>query len=97
MKNKRYCPCMDCGKETIDNFYWVNSNTWHSVVPNDGEYDDNGVFHGSGTYTSKFLCINCFEKRLGRKLTKNDFTEIKEIRAIQRKNRQLWIANHPDE
>jgi len=58
--------CYDCGKETLivgkgtdDDFYMVHDKVWKSATNSK---------HG-------FLCIECLEKRLKRKLTKLDFTE----------------------
>jgi hypothetical protein len=58
----RYNPrfiCLDCGMNTITEYYMVFDNIWNSVA---GHMDG-------------MLCIGCLEKRLGRKLTKKDFPD----------------------
>ena len=52
--------CIDCGKDTWDEYYMLYSKVWKKVNPQ---------------MTGK-LCILCVEKRLGRKLNKNDFTKV---------------------
>jgi hypothetical protein len=53
--------CMDCHIDTskIGEHYFIKTNIWLSVVK-----DNKGM-----------LCISCLEKRLKRKLIKNDFTK----------------------
>ena len=70
------CPCMDCRSETMeyrnayDDYYMVLDHVWKEAVPE---------FEPTPEYASlnkrEFLCLDCLEKRLKRKLTKNDFRE----------------------
>lgn len=52
--------CLDCGWNTraLNEYYRVHDEVWLSVVP-----DGNGM-----------LCIHCLENRLGRFLTREDFS-----------------------
>lgn len=83
-------PCFDCGKETLhydedgyqifgEDNYWVNTDLWLSVMPQE---DNRGKY---------YLCRACIEKRLGRKLRKEDFTEYEESRELQKRNRENSI------
>jgi hypothetical protein len=53
--------------------FYVNVDLWDAVCPDDthttGHFPD-GTYWRNGTFV---LCIGCFEKRLGRKLTAEDF------------------------
>jgi hypothetical protein len=51
--------CMDCGVDTdaIDESYMVHDELWRAAVPSE----------------AGMLCIACLEKRLGRKLRRDDF------------------------
>lgn len=53
--------CVDCQMDTGKNneFYFIKTELWLSVMPT-----INGM-----------LCIGCLEKRLGRQLKADDFTE----------------------
>jgi hypothetical protein len=53
--------CLDCSRHTadIDEYYMVHNEVWYKVNPG-----------GKG-----MLCIECLEKRLGRELNKDDFTD----------------------
>jgi hypothetical protein len=53
--------CLDCGVDTgkIGEFYYINLPLWISAV---------GSKEG-------MLCIGCLETRIGRQLTKEDFTD----------------------
>lgn len=53
--------CMDCDVHTvdIDEYYMLKKEIWLSIVP-----EDRGM-----------LCISCVDKRLGRKLTPEDFSD----------------------
>lgn len=53
--------CMDCGKDTWNEYYMIHSQTWKKANPK---------IKGK-------LCIKCLEKRLGRRLVKKDFTKVK--------------------
>lgn len=62
--NGKQCPCMDCGKETIEtDYYMVKDDVWLAAVP-----DENGC----GVF---FLCRECLAARLGRPLNPDDFTD----------------------
>lgn len=52
--------CMDCGMDTWDEYYMLYSKVWKKVNPK----------------IKGMLCILCVEKRLERKLNKNDFTKV---------------------
>jgi hypothetical protein len=60
--------CMDCGVDTTvaTEVYMVHDELWRSVVPEE----------------AGMLCVGCFEKRLGRKLCRNDFRPYT-IRAVE--------------
>lgn len=53
--------CLDCSANTmhIDEYYMVTDEIWRAVVP-----ERYGM-----------LCIGCLEGRLGRKLSKDDFSD----------------------
>jgi hypothetical protein len=53
--------CMDCGVDTyeIGHYYMIHEELWLSINPKD----------------SGQLCLDCVECRLGRKLTRVDFTK----------------------
>lgn len=51
--------CMDCKKDTWDEYYMLYSRVWKIANPK----------------VKGKLCINCVEARLDRKLTKKDFTQ----------------------
>ena len=55
--------CMDCGVNTrkIKEYYTIRNRVWYSVTKQT---------RGEG-----MLCIGCLEKRLGRELTRGDFTD----------------------
>ena len=61
MKSHKGFECMDCGKDTFYEYYMVYSRVWKKANPK----------------VKGKLCIKCLEKRLGRKLTVNDFTKVK--------------------
>ena len=52
--------CMDCGKDTWDEYYMLYGKVWKKANPQ----------------ISGKLCILCVENRLGRKLNKKDFTKV---------------------
>lgn len=58
--NRKKFLCLDCGVDTgkISEHYFVNLDLWLSAVGS-----KNGM-----------LCIRCLEKRIGRELTPDDFT-----------------------
>jgi hypothetical protein len=67
MSKKRYVPwpCMDCNVDTdaINEIYIITHDLWRKAVPE----EDSSM--------SKFLCIGCLEKRMGRELCSTDFPE----------------------
>jgi hypothetical protein len=75
--NRRKWKCLDCKIDTGDEHYFVHTTLWLSAV-------------GSKT---GMLCIGCLERRIGRKLTPEDFTAayinhldfgIKSVRLVNR-------------
>jgi hypothetical protein len=55
--------CDDCGIETIDDeYYMVTDEVWKLASGKDGR-------------APRILCIGCLEKRIGRMLTKADFSD----------------------
>lgn len=54
--------CADCGVDTrqIQEYYMVQDDLWKSVADK----------------KSDLLCIGCLEKRLGRELVPDDFTDV---------------------
>ena len=52
--------CLDCGADTdaINESYLLHDELWHKVNPAE----------------AGMLCVGCCERRLGRKLRRNDFT-----------------------
>jgi len=63
LKGTIKCDCIDCSVDTrkINEFYMVHRELWLTAVPD----EDNAM--------TKFLCIGCLERRLGRKLIALDF------------------------
>ena len=57
--DKHWC-CVDCGKNTFQTDDYYMVKQWI--------WEKFGVGHG-------MLCIGCLEKRMGRKLTKDDLTD----------------------
>jgi hypothetical protein len=60
--------CTACGECVLDEdgageWYMVTADVWEAVMPND-----------PGDMTL-FLCVECLEERLGRRLTSGDFTD----------------------
>lgn len=55
--------CFDCSANTLhlDEFYMVHDEIWDSALPKNQR--------------NRMLCIGCLEKRIGRLLTPNDFTD----------------------
>jgi hypothetical protein len=53
--------CVDCGRDTTTEYYMVHDHVWEQEA---GMKNNRGM-----------LCIECFEKRIGRRLTAADFTE----------------------
>lgn len=51
--------CLDCRRDTSDEYYMVHDELWIEANP-----DDEGM-----------LCVLCLERRLGRRLTSADFTD----------------------
>jgi hypothetical protein len=68
-------PCADCGKGTLrslnGDWYMVHDEVWAAAcMPSrvDLGSTENGGHRGA------YLCRHCLEKRLGRRLTRNDYT-----------------------
>lgn len=59
-------PCMDCGVDTINENYMVHDAVWDEALGG----DSNAGSCGDGD-----LCVLCLEQRLGRKLSRQDFTD----------------------
>lgn len=58
-KDRKNFACMDCKKDTWDEYYMLYMRIWKRANPK---------IKGK-------LCIDCVEARLGRKLTAKDFTK----------------------
>lgn len=58
--------CMDCAVDTseISEWYMVQHSVWYACVST-----------SRSLLGDAFLCIGCLEKRLGRQLTPEDFTD----------------------
>lgn len=72
--------CHDCGLDAwvfeedgqiVHEDFYVSNELWDSVCPDDEvrRYVKDGIEFGDGNF---ILCIGCFEKRLGRTLTRED-------------------------
>lgn len=59
-KNKHKWFCIDCGRDTKHEHYFVNNDIW---------------FNLAGMQENGMLCIGCLESRIGRRLTSIDFTD----------------------
>ena len=62
-------PCCDCGMSTMSQFYRAKDEVWVQAM---GAKPIGKFFSPKGL----FLCVICLEKRLGRKLNRNDFDDI---------------------
>lgn len=74
--------CHDCGipawrqpesGRVVHEDFCVRDDLWDAVCPDDGvteRRNDRGTYRKRGFV----LCIQCFERRLGRQLTREDFT-----------------------
>ncbi len=51
--------CIGCGKDTWNEYYMLYGRIWRRANPRE----------------KGMLCISCVEEKLGRKLTKKDFTK----------------------
>lgn len=74
--------CPDCGVlawrqiedgRVVHEDFYIHDELWDSVCPDDVvfEWVENGTKFREGRFV---MCIGCFEKRLGRKLTQADLT-----------------------
>jgi hypothetical protein len=74
--------CEDCGLPAWSQFeegrivhedFYVHDELWDTVCPDDGvvEWVARGTKFREGRFV---MCIGCFESRLGRQLTRADFT-----------------------
>lgn len=61
MKSRAKWKCLDCSVDTgkIGEHYFIETDVWLSVVASN----------------KGMLCIGCLESRLGRKLSRKDFTD----------------------
>ena len=67
-------PCLDCGKETTRaDWYMIKDELWKQLVPEDTKEERWEKDPTLKIYEHHFLCIQCLEKRAGRKLTLDDF------------------------
>lgn len=81
--NKKYSNwyCADCGYNTIlsnHDYYMVHDKNWNSVFPAEAGK----------------LCVTCLEKRLGRKLVFEDFTDCPLNRIHNSLYRKLLVLKH---
>jgi hypothetical protein len=62
--------CADCtvGTSTLNEYYMVHSNVWEEAW-----FSRRKPWHAIDG--QEFLCIGCLEKRIGRTLTRHDFTD----------------------
>lgn len=74
--------CHDCGIEAwmfeeggqlVHEDFYVSNELWDEACPDDRvrRYTVNGFEYGEGRFV---VCIGCFEKRLGRELSRGDLT-----------------------
>jgi hypothetical protein len=73
MGKRVMAPCADCGIDTLGgdrNWYLVHSHIWELAWP--GSKTTRPPIEGDPF--SEILCIDCLEKRLGRDLRPDDFT-----------------------
>jgi hypothetical protein len=79
--NPEYQLCVDCGVQAwqllegwrvAHEDFNVHDALWDLVCPDDEivEWVEDGVTYREGCFV---ICIGCFEKRLGRELTREDF------------------------
>jgi hypothetical protein len=86
------CLCMDCGCETMqhgndfDDWYMVHDNVWKQAVP---EFEPTPQY--ADLNKCEFLCLDCLEKRIKRKLTKHDFTDC-EANKNNKKVQQRYLT-----
>lgn len=62
--------CFDCAEDTDREYYMIHDDLWEQA----------GMGHGWKYYSDPskldgLLCVGCLESRLGRQLTKEDFTD----------------------
>ncbi|PVA39734.1 Uncharacterised protein [Mycobacteroides abscessus subsp. abscessus] len=80
--------CADCGVDTDnvdgqghDEYYMLHRDLWLEINPNDAGH----------------LCIGCAESRLGRRLTRTDFTDAPVNTNLRRASARLTSRlAHPD-
>jgi hypothetical protein len=74
--------CPDCGLppwhlleggRLVHEDFYVDDELWDAVCPDDEvhEWTEDGTTFREGRFV---MCIGCFERRLGRELTRADFT-----------------------
>jgi len=59
-KSKTKWLCVDCSRNTKFEHYFVNNVVWFDLA---------------GMPEDGMLCVRCIEQRIGRRLSKNDFTD----------------------
>lgn len=74
--------CPDCGvsawrqiedDRVVHEDFYVHDELWDSVCPDDAVFE--WVVGGTRFREGRFvMCVGCFERRLGRRLTRADFT-----------------------
>jgi len=62
---RRYAHCLDCRVDTLAtrDWYMVHDELWREVITH------------KDPPTNRFLCVACFERRLGRELKPSDFMD----------------------
>jgi hypothetical protein len=66
-------PCFDCGVDTLatgGDWYMVHNHLWKLAWPN----TDKASGRAKKKPLSEILCLRCLERRLGRVVTRGDFT-----------------------
>lgn len=71
-RHRVVAPCFDCGIDTLaigSNWYMVHDHVWTAAWP------DTKQLNGAAKPLSEILCLRCLEQRIGRALTRSDFTD----------------------
>jgi hypothetical protein len=73
--NRKPWECFDCGRPNHD--YFVYDSVWYKAWPTYAEDKTEAVQRYRGTEQDRlkhlFLCLDCLQKRLGRRLHPRDF------------------------
>lgn len=69
--------CMDCKQCTscMNEYYMVQTEVWEQAIPK--------------SKRRKLICLGCLEKRLGRELTRADFTDAPINNIYQNSDRMM--------